>query len=404
VTSLPESLRAARPDRLSPREVAVEFRALVRGGARLSPAGEAREDPAQLLRQRWLPRHRVRLFAATFFLTDLRFDEDIRFLVGYVALPEPGRGERVRRIHPRIFYKDPSLSWRVASHVILDPEGNWIGKGDVRVGRADGERVIYSAEETCVLPFELQAAFDEVSRSGVVRKDLRAVPLLLRAAPEGRIEPYADFTEPRRRARRRGRIHGGRAIARCRERGDPRTLEFDPGYEPDLEGGLIDVSRSASKLYGGTVRKFRFLSVNGAVQHQIVLAPRHAWLNPPQALTSELSTYGVRTLDVEAPEELCVPGYEYHFVDEHRDPPRLHSQIPDGYAGAPSPLDPSRADASRWNEALPVIRRFRAWLASRARRSKSSSLPPAKPTSSQPAAPSPRLRAAAGRSGSARRP
>src|SRR5262249_32972419 len=158
------------------REVAAEFRALVKSGARLAPAGDARKQPSHLLRSAWLPRHRVKLFAATVYLTDLRFDEDIRFLVAYVALPELELSDRVRKIHPRIVYKDPSLSWRVASHVILDPDGNWIGKGDVRVSRVDGERVLHSAEETCVLPYELQSALDDVSRSGAARKDLRAVP------------------------------------------------------------------------------------------------------------------------------------------------------------------------------------------------------------------------------------
>jgi len=382
--------------------VAAEFRALVHGGARLCPAGRARKQPSQLLRAAWLPRHRVKLFAATFYLTDLRFDEDIRFLVGYVAVPESERDERIRKIHPRIFYKDPSLSWRVASHVILDPEGNWIGKGDVRVSRVDGERVLHSAEETCVLPFELQSALDDISRSGAARKDSRAVPLLLRAAPEGRIEPYADFSEPRRRARRRGRIHGGRSIARLAKHGDPSSMQFERGYEPDFGRGSIDVSRSASRLYGGTVQKFRFLSRNGEVQHQIVLAPRHAWLNPPQALTTELSTYGVRTLDVEAPEELCVPGFEYHFIDEHTDPPHLHSQIPAGFAGEPNSEDPSRADASRWNEALPVIRDFRNWLGSRAGRRGAAQA--ARPSlTRRQSTPLPRLRAAAGRRGSASR-
>ena len=139
------------------------------------------------------------------------------------------------------------------------------------------------------------------------------------------------------------------------------------GYEPDFEGGVLEVSRSASRMYGGAVRKFRVLSTNRSIQFQLVAAARHAWVNPPQALTTELSTYGVRTLDVEVPEELCVPGYEYHYVDEHADPPQLHSQIPPGFVGAASPVDASRADASRWVEQLPVIRRFRAELLARAR-------------------------------------
>lgn len=391
------ALVPVRPDPLAPREVAADFARTLRSGGRLFPAGEARKHPERLLRSPWLPSHRLRLFGATFYLTGLRFDEDIRFLVGYVAL-EQRRSPARPSIHPRVFYKDPSLSWRVASHVILDPDGNWIGKGDVRVTREGGERTLSSAEETCVLPFEMQSALDAISRSGKARKDLRAVPWLLRAAPPGRIEPYADFTDPRKRARRRGRIHGGKAIARLRRKGDPRSMEIDPGYEPDFDGGLLEVSASASQLYGGAVQKYRFLSVNGEVQHQLVLAPRHAWLNPPQALTQELSSYGVRTLDVEAPEELCVPGYEYHFVDEHAEPPQLHSQIPAGYAGPPSPEDSSRADASRWNEALPVIRRFRAWLRARKQPARTSTLAKLE---RQPARPSPKLRAAAGRGRSA---
>jgi len=52
-------------------------------------------------------------------------------------------------------------------------------------------------------------------------------------------------------------------------------------------------------------------------------------------------------------------GREYHFVDDDENPPELYTQIPDGYAGAASPIDPSRADASPWIEELPVIREFR---------------------------------------------
>jgi hypothetical protein len=354
---------AVQPDRITPRQVSADFRALLREGAELRPAGEARGDPDRLLASGRLPRHRLRLFHATYYLTDLRFDKDIRFLIAYVALSEPSLGGgRVRQIHPRIVYKDPSLTWRVASHVILSPEGNWIGKGEVKWGRHDGERVLHSAEETSVLPYELQPALDTISRREKARRDHQAVPLVLRAAPEGRIEPYADFTAPRRRARARGRIHGGRPVARFTRSGDPTSLVFARGYEPDFEGGVLEVSRSRSRLYGGTVRKFRVLSKGRTIQWLFAAAPRHVWVNPPQALTTELSSYGVRTLDVEVPEELCVPGYEYHYLDEHADPPALHSQIPAGFAGEPSPADPSRADASRWIEQLPVIREFRARL------------------------------------------
>ncbi|TMA30338.1 MAG: hypothetical protein E6J87_18515 [Deltaproteobacteria bacterium] len=68
----------------------------------------------------------------------------------------------------------------------------------------------------------------------------------------------------------------------------------------------------------------------------------------------------MRAIDVHAAEELCVPGFEYCYVDETTQPPTLHSQIPEGFAGEPSELDPARLDASAWIERLPVIREFRA--------------------------------------------
>jgi hypothetical protein len=70
-------------------------------------------------------------------------------------------------------------------------------------------------------------------------------------------------------------------------------------------------------------------------------------------------SYGVRTVDVCADEDVFVPGYEYHYMDDFEDPPRLHSQIPEGYAGKASDVDDSRADASPWLEQLPVIQEFR---------------------------------------------
>ena len=80
---------------------------------------------------------------------------------------------------------------------------------------------------------------------------------------------------------------------------------------------------------------------------------------PPQATTTQLSTYGVRTVDVLADDDLFVPGWEYHFYDFDEDPPLLVSQIPAGYAGRPNRDEPSRADTSAWLDALPVIREFR---------------------------------------------
>jgi hypothetical protein len=112
-------------------------------------------------------------------------------------------------------------------------------------------------------------------------------------------------------------------------------------------------------MYGGALRRYRILARNRKAQYLFIAGPRQVWIPAVQATTTELSSFGVRTVDVAADEDLLVPGYEYHFVDETLDPPALRSQIPAGYAGAPSEVDTSRADASAWLERLPVIRRFR---------------------------------------------
>jgi hypothetical protein len=87
--------------------------------------------------------------------------------------------------------------------------------------------------------------------------------------------------------------------------------------------------------------------------------PRSVWIIPPQTTSANLTSYGVRAIDVIVDEGLCIPGYEYHFVDYSEEPPALMSQIPEGFAGATSEFDPSRADASPWLDQLPVIREFR---------------------------------------------
>ena len=345
-------LTGIRPDPAPPGRIAAEFRATLEVG-RLLPAGEAREAPERLLRAKYRPRHRVDALGTRFYLTDYRYDADLNFLVAYVV--------QAGRIHPRIFYKDSSLVWRVATHFVRTEGENWIGKGDVRRRVLGEHELLASAEETTDLPFEIQGALDDVSRRGErVPRDAEAVPLVLRRGGAHRIRPFADFSGPRRRAMERTRIHGGRPIARFARRGDPSSLRFAAGFAPDLEGGRVEVTRSASRLYGGPIAKHRILSRNRVVQFQFVVGPRHVWLNPPQALTTELSSYGVRTVDALAPEELFVPGLEYHYVDESTDPPELHSQIPPGFAGPASSVDPHRADASRWIERMPVIREFRA--------------------------------------------
>jgi hypothetical protein len=359
------------PSPLSSRQVATEFLRLLADGGDLRAVGNARDHPEWLLEGGYTPKHRIDLFDATFYLTNMRLDDNFRFFVAYVLLA-PGQGGRPRRpvIHPRIFYKDSSLVWRSPTHSIRSDEDNWIGKGDLKWMVVDGEEIEYSAEETTNLPLEVQSALDTVSRRSRARRDRRAIEWVLRGAPDGRFEPYSDFSGPRAKAMAdpRRRINGGRDIASFECENDPTSLHFVAGFEPDFERGVVAVSESGSRLYGGAVRKFRILSKNRTIQYHFIAGPRQVWIIPPQPLTTELLSYGVRTVDANAPEDLCVPGYEYHFIDESEDPPVLHSQIPEGFAGEVSEVDPARADASPWIEQMPVIREFRKKLGVRRER------------------------------------
>jgi len=358
-----------RPQDRTRRQVAAEFRAILANGTRLLPAGEARDAPGRLPGRRYAPRHAVSLFDTTYYLTDFLFEEGLDFFVAYVVSSSPAGGCS-RRAYPRIFYKDPSLLWRVASHISRDD--GWIGKGDVRLVRDENGEQWVSDEDTSNLPFEIQSALDDISRRRRKSRDDDATRLVLRAAPPDRIRPYADFSAPRRRATAEHALHGGRPVARITRRADPESLRFARGFEPDFDR-ILEVGRSGSRLYGGAIRKFRILSRNGLVQYQFVASPTHAWINPPQALTTEITSYGIRALGVPADEEIFVPGFEYHYIDDSVEPPEPYSQIPPGWAGAPSPADPERADASAWIEALPVIREFRRQVVGpRARQARSS--------------------------------
>jgi len=339
-----------RPERCSPAEVGRRFRALLAEGARLRPAGEARRRPELLLGKRYLPRHEVRLFDARYFLADYRFDDAVGFFVGYVAL-----GRQPEALWPRIFYKDSSLLWRVASHCVEENGETWIGKGDVRVEERGPWVYRHSAEETANLPYELQLALDALSRRGPKRRDDHAIPLVVRRAPRGRIEAYADFTAPRRSAAAQ-REHGGRPVVSFRRKGEPGSLVFARGYAPDFTvgfaRGVVERGASSSAFFGGRVERLRVLSANRRVQYLFFASPTHVWLAPPQRLTTELSSYGVRVHDVQADEDAFLPAFEYHEDGA--------SQIPAGFAGAPHPDNPGRADAAAWLEAMPVVREFRA--------------------------------------------
>ena len=355
-------------DPRAPAAIAGEFRRLVDGGARLLPVGTARKRPRTLLRLGYTPRHRIDLFETTYYLTNPRQNPDIRFFVAYV-IPDARARER-GEVHPRIFYKDLSLVWRSASHFVRSEYENWIGKGEARTEIIDGEEMLTSAEETTDLPLEIQTALEELNRAARrVPSDERAVGLILRRGGDDRIAPFADFTRPRERARANPRnlVNRGHPIARFTRKNDPTSLKFAPGFEPDFDA-VLETAESRSSLYGGPLARHRILSCNGKVQYLFITGPHHTWVVPPQATTTEISSYGVRTIDAIVPDDLCIPGFEYHFLDDSEDPPVFVSQIPKGFAGAPSRHDPRRCDASAWLDRLPVIEEFEARLGTRRRR------------------------------------
>ncbi len=345
------------PHAWSPSRVLRDFHRRLEAGAVLRSAGSTRKRPLRLLGQGYAPRFRVDLFDTTFYLSRVRQNEDVRFFVGYVA-QQPLRGPE--RIHARLLYKDVSLIWRAASHFVRSESENWIGKGDIRTIEVDGEEIEVSDESTTDLPLELQDAFESLSASAKrVPYDIDAIPRVLRRAPDDRFEAYADFIEPRRRAQSdpRNLVNRGRPIARFSRSGRPETLRFVAGYQPDFRHGIVEESASKSSLYGGMLRRFRILSKNERIQYLFFAGPHHVWIVPPQATTTELSSYGVRTIDVAADDDLSVPGWEY---DGGADSGLAGiDQIPAGYAGAPNPKDPSRSDASPWLDKLPVIQEFR---------------------------------------------
>jgi hypothetical protein len=348
-------------DSSSPAQVAREFHSLLASGARFHVAGLARRNPRRILQDGYSPKHRLDIFGTRIYLSNVRQNPELRFYVAYVL---PPRGQRAKQdVHARIFYKDLSLIWRAASHMSYDHDGSlWIGKGDVRRFVKNGYEIIESIESTTDLPFEIQDALeDRLKALRRVPPDGRVLELVLRRSPTSRIRPYADFVRPRRRAAANpgNRINGGRSVARFRRTNDPASLEFVRGFEPDFAGGLLEVTQARSKLYGGRLRRFRILSQNRQIQYVFIAGPQQVWIIPPQTTTTELSSYGVRTIDVVADDDLFVSGWDYHYLDTDLDPPELYSQIPKGYAGCPCPADENKADASPWLDRTPVVKEFR---------------------------------------------
>ena len=356
---------SVHPDERSARAIEREFDGLLKRGASLRCVGGARDNPHLLLERGFRPKAKLELFDTSFYLSSPRQNPDLRFMVAYVTKHRP-RGRKAQvEIYPRIFYKDVSLIWRVASHLVVREDETWVGKGDVVVERDELGEIEYSSESTTDLPLEIQASLEELNRRiSRVPFNEDVLPLVLQTATNDRIVAFSEFTKPRRLAQAdpKNLVHGGKRVVSFKRQNVPESLRFAAGFQPDFVGGVLDETETTSSMYGGLIRRFRILSRNKRIQYMFFLGPHHAWMIPPQTLMTELTTFGVRTVDVEVDEDAFVPGYEYHYMDELEDPPELHSQIPPGFAGAASRHDESRADASAWLDRLPVIREFREEL------------------------------------------
>ncbi len=349
-------IRNVEPATKSPASVARHFRNLLTSGHRLRVDGQARNVPESLLQIGYTPKYEIELFGVRFFACNPRNAHGLKVLPAYVLPHRPASGKPP--IHARVFYKDSSLVWRAGSHYICTREDQWIGKGAVKWMDKRGRQGWFSAEETTNLPFEMQQALDDVSRRGPrSRGDQRILGLMLRNAPASRVRPYQDFERPRSRDMQAAanRINNNRPIAWFTDDNDPASLRIKKGFEPDFDA-VIDAYESRSSMYGGKLRKIRIASRNRQIQYFFVAGPNHVWLVHPQAFTTKLSSYGVRTVDVVADEDIAIPGYEFFDNDGSGD---IDDQIPEGYAGPVCPADPDRADASPWNDRLPIIAAFR---------------------------------------------
>jgi hypothetical protein len=349
------------PFDLSTRTVAKEFRKLVEDGAKLQIAGVAKKNPSLLEQKIVKPKFGIDLFDTTFFLSGVIQIPELRFFVGYVVQQS---SPRRKSIYPRIFYKDLSLAWRSASHFAFEDDGDlWIGKGDVRYEVESGSVMVESIESTTDLPIEIQSSLESLlKKSGKAAKgNLEILSWILRQGPSDRVEPYDDFVKPRELAAAlpENLVNRGRSIACFKSTGDPTSLWIAKGFEPDFKNGVIERSQSQSRLYGGRLQRFRILSTNQKIQYYFIAGPDHVWIIPPQATTTELSSFGVRTIDVIADDDLFIPGYEYHHDFETANGIELYSQIPDGFAGEVCPHDEAKADASPWLNKIPLIQEFR---------------------------------------------
>ncbi len=246
---------------LSPAKVESEFMELIDGKIKLVVKGSAKKNPKILLSKGLKPKHKIRLFDTTFYLTDPQTTPELLYVVAYIL--------KGSTLYARILYKDISLIWRCASHCTYIKQELWVGKGDIKTVLDEEYEMTFSDESTTDLPLEMQTAMEHIlQQSDKQRGSVADIMSVLQKAPGERVAPYADFRIPRKKANSNPKnlVNKGRSVASFMNPNDPRTLKIVKGFEPDFKKGIIEQSKSSSKLYGGPLKRFRILSVNKKIQ------------------------------------------------------------------------------------------------------------------------------------------
>ena len=223
---------------------------LTENGARIRCVGSARRNPKRLLSLGYVPRYKLELFGVTYYMCDVRQNEDVRFFPAYIV----HEGE----VHARLLYKDGSLLWRCASHFAKSATENWIGKGDLKLEVENGCDVLLH-RRAHHRPAARDADGGRVAHAA--REPGRHRPRGARARSCGARPTTGSArtaTSPSRAgARRRTRATSstaGRSIARFLRPNVPESLRFAAGFEPDFRSGLIDVDPLAQPPLRGRGR------------------------------------------------------------------------------------------------------------------------------------------------------
>ncbi len=290
----------------------------------ITPQNEGTEPISKLLNN-YGPRYEIEINDGNaYFLSEPRTNMDGHvFFVAWVY--QDGV------IHVRYLYKsDSSIGWRVATH---RSDGHFLGKG------ANGEI-------TTDVPGEIEQALNGiVARSQLNDDNYQAYDMVLPflERKEDIPDSFADvITNPA--------VNDDNPIGHFKDDNDPSTFEFESGYEPNFNSGLIETYDDVNKLYG-PVKVYRFVSVNRKIQFKFIVdAKGRKFVGSIQSTEEKITSYGTRSEIVHADRKL------YAAVLRNMNGGSI--SIPARYIG---PIAAGNySDISAWTNALPFFKEFEA--------------------------------------------